>query len=92
MKNPNYLQRKSFLLRLIKEKKKSLVRAPEGSLIVADARGKDRYYCIMPGERGIGTYLGKKDLEKVRALAQKSYDQKVLRAAEQELKAWNMLA
>lgn len=24
MKNPNYLQRKSFLLRLIKEKKKSL--------------------------------------------------------------------
>ncbi len=43
MKNPNYLQRKSFLLRLIKEKKKSLVRAPEGSLIVADARGKDRY-------------------------------------------------
>ena len=92
MKNPNYLQRKSYLLRLMKEKKKSLVKAPEGSLIVTDARGKARFYWVMPGERGIGTYLGKKDLGKVRELAQKSYDQKVLRVAEQELKAWNMLA
>ena len=92
MNNPNHLQRKPYLQRLIKEKKKSLEKAPEGSLIVTDTRGRARYYCILPGERGIGTYLGRKDLEKVRALAQKSYDQKVLRAAEQELKAWEMLA
>lgn len=92
MNNPNHLQRKPYLQRLIKEKKKSLEKAPEGSLIVTDTRGRARYYCILPGERGIGTYLGRKDLEKVRALAQKSYDQKVLRAAEQELKSWEMLA
>lgn len=92
MKNPNHSQRRPFLLKLIKEKRKSLEKAPEGSLIVTEARGKARYYCIMPGERGIGTYLGKKDLAKAKALAQKAYDQKVLLAAEQELKAWNMLA
>lgn len=42
--------------------------------------------------RQLGTYLGKKDLPLAKALAQKAYDRAVLRSAEQELKAWQLLA
>lgn len=84
--------RQQALQRLITKKKKALSQAPGGYLQITTSHGIPQFYRIM-GERETGrTYLSKKDLGKVRELAQKSYDQKVLRVAEQELKAWNMLA
>lgn len=92
MKKKHYSHREAYLQELTKTKKRSLDKALPGSLTVANSHGNSRYYWIKPGERGLGTYLGKKDLSKAKALAQKSYDRKVIQVAEEELKAWQALA
>lgn len=75
-------------------KTKALAKAPEGWLRITSNRGNDQYYQMLPGggKKGIPNYLSKKDLKLAARLAQKSYDKKVVSAAERELKAWDMLA
>ena len=88
--------REAALQELIITKKKAIQKAPGGRLELATMRGVPHFYHLTFEDEDRSkqkkVYLGQKDLGKVRALAQKSYDQKVLRVAEQELKAWNMLA
>ena len=92
MSRPNSNQRQQFLQRMVQEKERRLSKAPEGSLRVVPIRGKQRHYHMLSSNSKTGTYLSKKDLPLAKALAQKSYDRKVLRFAEQELKAWELLA
>lgn len=84
--------RQQALVKLIEEKRRRLSKAPVGSLRIVTARGKDRYYHVAPGDRSGGTYLDNAHLDIAKALAQKSYDKKVLHAAELELQAWKLLA
>ena len=81
------------LRRLIKEKNRAIKKAPRGRLELATMRGKPHYYKVETENAQVKrTYLGKKDVKLVGELAQKAYDREVLRLAEQELHAWEMLA
>ena len=79
--------RKNQLLKLKEEKEKSLLRAPKGLLRVNCQGGRIQYYRRENASDANGVYLRKKDRDLVRRLAQKEYDQKVLRAVEKELGA-----
>lgn len=92
MAKPNTKHREQNLRRLIEVKTRNLSKAPSGSLRISPIRGNTRYYHVTEGERSGGTYLGKKDQELARRLAQKAYDLQVVRRAEQELRAWEQLA
>lgn len=91
MQKPNTNHRGQTLTRLIRTKTHSLKDAPSGFLRIANVRGKDRYYKVDEGKRQMGVYISKKNIDLARQLAQKSYDLKVLKAAELELQAWNLL-
>lgn len=93
MQKPNSQRREQQLKRLISTKKRHLDNAPAGYLRIATIGKQFQYYHVQPGARNAGTYLSKKkELRLIRQLAQKAYDAKVLRAAEQELRAWQALA
>lgn len=94
IKRTQIARRKAWLASVISKKGKALVKAPDGYLRITTNRGNTQYYQVLPGNRKRGTsvYLSKNDLRLAARLAQKTYDKKVLSAAEQELKAWNMLA
>lgn len=84
--------RQKLLKIVVREKRKQLNVAPDGYLRISSTPSGPQYYHVASKDRGPGTYLSsKKDEQAIRKLAQKSYDRKVLRAAEQELKAWQQL-
>lgn len=85
-------QRKAYLLRTIAVKQKALKTAPEGRLKVVTSHGQLQYYHVFEERKVTPNYLSKKNLKLAARLAQKAYDQKVIRVAERELKAWDMLA
>lgn len=80
-------QRKAKLKKMVREKEKSLARAPEGALRMCLGREKPQYYLVRHRGEQPGTYLGKQQYKLVRRLAQKSYDEAVLEAARRELAA-----
>ena len=92
VENLHSTHRQQALVKLIEEKRRRLSKAPVGSLRIVTAHGKARYYHVAPGDRSGGTYLDNAHLDIAKALAQKSYDKKVLHAAELELQAWKLLA
>ena len=92
MKTPYMIDRERTLSKLIQTKRRALEKAPTGFLIIRDIRGKTRYYKYDTDGRSGGTYLDNAHLDIAKALAQKSYDLKVLKAAELELQAWKLLA
>lgn len=97
MSKPNTTQREQTLAKLVETKRRQLDNAPPGYLRIVPIRGNTRYYHVQfsktkEGER-TSTYLSKKnDFQMVRRLAQKAYDARVLKTAEQELRAWEALA
>ena len=76
-------ERIRFLNAVIEEKKTSLKSCPDGSLQINKCKGTTQYYCNLKGGRG-KIYLKKSEEEMIRALAQKDYDLRVLRAAIRE--------
>lgn len=84
--------RQETLRQLIATKKKALRGSPDGYLQISTSHGMTQYYRILGNRQEGRTYLTKNDLELARALAQKTYDRKVLQVAEQELRAWQALA
>lgn len=77
--------RKQFLEMLIQEKTQALQNAPSGKLRIDWRNGKPQYYYRSSREMREGKYISKKQSEQARVLAQKDYDEKVLRAASREL-------
>ena len=75
--------REQFLLDLIRGKQQALKRAPEGSGFTSSHGKTVQFFHRMPN--GDRIYL-KKDDKLIWALAQKEYDQRVLDAAEREIK------
>ena len=85
-------ERKTMLESLIRQKELSLMNGPEGSLRVSrHTKNEYQYYLRMGKEAPNGMYIPKKKMELIRALAQKGYDQKILRLAQNELKGINSL-
>lgn len=89
--SPNYLlsemqRRAEELLVVITEKRKSLAEAPAGRLRVA-IHGKQRHcYHVTDSMNSNGVYIPKADLKLIRKLAQKDYDDSVLKKLERQLK------
>ena len=82
-------KRVNQLQQLKKEKEKSLVKAPEGSLRLCQHGDKIQYYHRNNPKDFNGVYIKEKDIELAKQLAQKDYDRKVLTCAEKELNAIN---
>ena len=81
--------REQYLLQLKKEKQKALLAVPEGSLRICSRKGKAQFYERRDPKDFNGVYIREKDVSIAKALAQKDYDKKVLRATEEELDAIN---
>ncbi len=75
------------LKRIQKNKEKALKRAPEGKLRINNRKSGPQYYYRKYEKEKTGIYLPRKEIVFVRSLAQKDYDERILRAVQQEIKA-----
>ena len=75
---------------LISKKEKELNNAPAGTLKVSKYNGKVRYFCRTP-ETNCIKYIPLEQADLARALAQKDYDQKLLRVLRKKLHALETL-
>ena len=82
--------RKERLQKLKKEKESALKDVPKGTLRVNKHGNKVQYFHRTDPKDPNGVYISAKNNELVRKLAQKDYDQRVLRTVEKELKAINI--
>ena len=78
-------EREEFLLQLKREKEKALKTAPEGLLRVCSSGNRLQYSQRTDPKDFNGIYIKEKDIRLARGLAQKDYDQKVLKVIEKEL-------
>ena len=83
--------RRDYLASIIKEKEKSLERAPSGALRVNNKGNNSYFYCVTEKHDTRGRYLNSQNKELIYALAQKDYDQRILRAAGSEMKLLDRL-
>ena len=74
------------LTTIVNAKKAVLQNLPDGTLRINKNKDHISYYCCQPKGNKNGVYLSVKEKNLAHTLAQKSYDQKVLRAAEKELR------
>lgn len=79
------LQEQERLERIVFKTEEQLKNAPPGSLSLSCSKKWMQYYHRVPGEKGRGNYIQKKEQGLIRQLAQKSYDEKVLKLAEKRL-------
>lgn len=79
--------RANRLLQLKKEKESALRDVPEGSLRICKNGDRTQYYQRINPKDISGKYIREKDLCLAGKLAQKDYDQRVLKAVEKELGA-----
>ena len=84
-------QRAQYLDEMIIRVRRKVDAAPENRLRI-DASGTKPRYCEVDKEDTIVRYLSEKDMAQVEALAQKSYDKKVLSAACRERDVLEKLA
>ena len=74
-------------LNIIKKKVcRSLKRMPEGNLVVTASNGIKQFYQKIEGTKGKGTYLDKKHRKLIYSLAQKDYDERMLKEIEKRTK------
>ena len=67
---------------IIRKKEKALKKAPEGRLRVSTGHNRKQYYYVKEIGDSSGVYLSKKKEKLTAALAQKGYDQTILKEAE----------
>lgn len=80
-------ERENYLLQLKKEKEKAIKNMPEGFLRICAAKSKPQYYLRTDPKDFNGVFIPEKDRKLAMKLAQKDYDQKILRSIEKELDA-----
>lgn len=83
------VERCQYLQKVEKEKENALLKAPLGTLRVMQQGENMRYYVRKEEYPNDTIYLPKEKLNLARDLAQKDYDQKVLKAVSKELTAIN---
>ena len=74
-------QRDSFLKKLISEKTDALVQVPPGKLRTSKSRNHVHFYLRSEETGPNGKYLKAGEINLIRSLAQKEYDERILRAA-----------
>ena len=80
------MEKEERRLRNVKKKTESrLLNTPEGTLRLGKSQGCVQYYHCMPGGPHNGKYLPKSQMDLVRQLAQKNYDERVLRLTDRRL-------
>lgn len=77
--------RRNYLLELKDKKEKVIMTAPEGTLRICNSRNRTQFYQRIDPTDFNGSYIGEKEFQIARDLAQKDYDKKVLRAIEKEI-------
>ena len=77
--------RRDWLAKIIEEKERALEMAPEGTLRILKRKGYNQYYWRKDAKDTNGTYINKGEIELANRLAQKDYDEKVLKQAKKEL-------
>lgn len=91
MKDNNILEllneRKVYLNNLLKRKEKSIMNAPEGSLIINRNGKRTQFFHKKEELYSRGIYIKKQDSALVQSLAQKDYDKKIIQTCQEELKA-----
>ncbi len=87
----NLNARASTLEEMINRKTEILKTAPSGSLVLSSSRGKPQFFLKNDDIKGRRKYLGGMPNDLICALAQKDYDQRILRAAKNELATLNIL-
>ena len=78
-------EREKYLRGLKSEKEKELKVAPEGLLRVCNSRNRIQYYHRTNPKDFNGVYIKEKNIHLAKGLAQKDYNQKILRVIEKEL-------
>ena len=79
--------RENYLLKLKIEKENMLKHAPEGSLRINKKGDRTQYYHRNNPKDVTGTYIRRDNLIFANQLAQKDYDEKIIKSAEKELEA-----
>ena len=74
------------LKQIIKECEKSLQNAPKGNLRIAKKNNRFDYYYVSENDNKGGRYLKKKEKGFVKKLAQRDYDESILKSATERLK------
>ena len=82
LSNNNMKGREHYLKRIITEKEISLKSAPVGRLRITSSRGNPQY---RHAEGGNEKYLSKSDMDLIKRIAQKEYDEEVVKSARSEL-------
>jgi len=79
--------RKNYLEKLIAQLERRLKKAPPGTVNINTSKGKTQFFHRTDSKSTVGKYIQQKDFAFAKALVQKSYDEKSLRSAKQELEA-----
>lgn len=86
------LKEQKRLENIIAVLKKDLETAPVGSLRISTSKNGISYYHYQTTDKGNGTYISRKNDSMIQKLAQKSYNEKVLKYAEKRLQYVKRLA
>ena len=86
------LREQERLEQIIEKTKKRIQNAPDGTLRLSNCRNNIQYYhCTIQGKMN-GTYIPKEQMGFIRSIAQKSYDEKIMRLASKRLSQIRKLA
>lgn len=81
-------EEKEMLEKIIKEARKRFRTAPEGHLRIVEKRNKPEYYYkSADSERSNGRYMKKNETELAQKIAQKDYDIRMIKNAEERVNA-----
>ena len=75
------LKEQERLEQILEKAKVRLKDAPQGKLRLSSCRENVQYYHCTQGARKNGSYIPKEQMELIRRLAQKSYDEKIIRTS-----------
>lgn len=86
------LKEQERLEQILRKTKDRLADAPQGTLRLSSCRENVQYYHCTQGDRKNGTYIPKEQMDLIRRLAQKSYDEKIISLADKRLSRVRRLA
>ncbi len=85
------VQRGKHLQAVIREAKEALAHSPEGRLRATHNHGRTQYFWRTTKQDRLGTYISKKNRELISGLAQKEYDETLLKHASEEYRLLHSL-
>lgn len=76
---------------ILKTTEERLVDAPEGKLRIGKCQGTVQYYHRRKDTSNTGSYISKNEMELVKALAQKQYDERITKLTRKRLQQFNRI-